>query len=200
MLLHEILKGWRVILGSGSPRRQELLKGLDIAFTIEYNHDFEEEIDPSLVPEKIPQALAIQKSYAFPRPLEPDELLITADTLVYCCGQILGKPDSRSKAIEMLQLLSGKRHTVYTALFFRTAKATHGFTDITQVTFAALSHKEIGYYVDHYEPYDKAGAYGIQEWIGYMGIEQIQGCYFNVMGLPLHSLYKHLKEFIAPLS
>jgi septum formation protein len=196
MPLHEALKGWRVILASGSPRRHELLKGLDIPFTIEYNPKVDETIDPSIPPEAIAGSLAKQKSFAFPRPLTPDELLITADTLVYCCGRILGKPCSREEAVEMLQLLSGHTHIVWTGVFLRTAKASHGFTAATQVTFVSLSDAEIEYYVDNYEPYDKAGAYGAQDWIGYMGIEQINGSYFNVMGLPVQALYKHLERFI----
>lgn len=200
MLLHDKIKDWRVILASGSPRRYELLKGLDIPFTVEYNPHIEETIDHTLLPEAIPQALAQQKSYAFPRPLASDELLITADTLVFCCGRILGKPLSREEAIEMLHLLSGETHTVYTGVFFRTSKATHSFTASTQVTFTTLLDEEIVYYVDACKPYDKAGAYGAQDWIGYMGIEHIKGSYFNVMGLPVHLLYRHLEAFIAGLS
>ena len=197
MLLQEKLNDWRVILASGSPRRHELLTGLDIPFTVEFNPHIEETIDPSLPPEAIPQALAQQKSHAFPRPLSSDELLITADTLVYCCGRILGKPHAREESIEMLQLLSGRTHNVYTGVFFRTTKTVHSFTASTQVTFASLSDEEIVYYVDCYKPYDKAGAYGAQDWIGYVGIERMEGSYFNVMGLPVHLLYKHLGDFIA---
>jgi len=196
MLLHERLKGWRVILGSGSPRRQELLKGLDIPFTIEYNPHVAERIDPSLPPESVPEALAKQKSLAFPRPLLPCELLITADTLVYCRGHILGKPNSREEAIQMLQWISGQTHTVCTGLFLRTLENSHCFTATTEVIFASLSDEEIEYYVDRYRPYDKAGAYGAQDWIGYIGIERIQGSYFNVMGLPVHLLYTHLEDFL----
>jgi len=196
MLLHEILKDWRVILASGSPRRHELLRGLDIPFTIEYNPHIEEKIDPSLPPEAVPQALAKQKSEAFPRPLAPDELLITADTLVYCQDRILGKPHSREEAIEMLQLLSDQTHTVSTGVVLRTAKKSHGFTAATRVTFASLSREDIAYYVDNYKPYDKAGAYGAQDWIGYVGITHIEGSYFNVMGLPVQRLYNQLLFFI----
>ena len=196
MLLHQRIKEWRVILASGSPRRHELIKGLDIPFAVEYSLDVEEVIDPALPPETVPQALAMQKSLAFPRPLATDELLITADTLVYCSGQILGKPHSRTEAIQMLQLLSGQTHTVLTGVLFRTTKATRGFTASTQVTFDVLSDAEIAYYVDNYKPYDKAGAYGAQDWIGYVGIKHIKGSYFNVMGLPVQLLYRHLEEFI----
>jgi len=196
MLLYEQLKEWRVILGSGSPRRCELLKGLDVPFTVEYNPRVKEVIDPTLLPEAIPEALAKQKSLAFPRPLAPDELLITADTLVYCCGQIMGKPHSREEAILMLQLLSGHTHTVWTGVYLRTVKATHGFTAATEVTFVSLSEAQIRYYVDHYKPYDKAGAYGAQDWIGYAGIEHINGSYFNVMGLPVQMLYEQLEWFM----
>ena len=200
MLLQERVQGWRVVLASGSPRRHELLKGLDIPFTVEYNPNVDEQIDPSLPPEAVPQALAQQKSLAFPRPLAPDELLITADTLVYCQGNILGKPHSRDEAIWMLQLLSGHTHTVWTGVFLRTVRSTHGFTAATAVTFSLLSQEEIEYYVDTYKPYDKAGAYGAQDWIGYVGIKHIDGSYFNVMGLPVQMLYRHLEEFLkSPL-
>ncbi|MCL2737877.1 MAG: Maf family nucleotide pyrophosphatase [Bacteroidales bacterium] len=196
MLLHERLKDWRVILGSGSPRRQDLLKGLDIPFTIEYNPHVKEQINPTLPPQAVPEALARQKSHAFLRPLASDELLITADTLVYCRGQILGKPHSREEAMQMLQCLSGQTHTVWTGVFLRTDRSSHSFTAATEVAFALLSEKEIAYYVDRYKPYDKAGAYGAQDWIGYIGIERIQGSYFNVMGLPVHLLYTHLEDFL----
>ena len=196
MLLHEKLSCWRVILASGSPRRHELLSGLHIPYTIEYNPNIEETIDPSLPPEAIPQSLALQKSLAFPRLLAPDELLITADTLVFCNGIILGKPHSREEAIDMLQLLSGKTHTVCTGVCFRSTRANHSFTASTQVTFALISEEEIFYYVDFYKPYDKAGAYGAQDWIGYMGIERIQGSYYNVMGLPVQMLYRNLEDFL----
>ncbi|MCL2727786.1 MAG: Maf family nucleotide pyrophosphatase [Bacteroidales bacterium] len=192
MLLQDKLKDWRVVLGSGSPRRHELLKGLDIPFTVEYNPHVDEEIDPSLPPSAVPEALAKQKSLAFLRPLASDELLITADTLVYCQGKILGKPRSREEAVNMLQLLSGHTHTVWTGVFLRTSKASHSFTASTEVTFSLLSEEEIAYYVDNYKPYDKAGAYGAQDWIGYVGIAHINGSYFNVMGLPVHMLYKQL--------
>ena len=196
MLLHDRLKEFRLILGSGSPRRYELMLGLDIPFTVEFNPHVEEVMDPSQAPEAIPQLLAKQKSFAFPRALEPDELLITADTLVYCGGVLLGKPHTREEAIEMLQQLSGDTHTVRTGVFLRTSKATHGFTVATEVTFVSLSNEEIAYYVDQYKPYDKAGAYGAQDWIGYVGIERINGSYFNVMGLPVQVLYKELGDFM----
>jgi len=196
MLLQERLKGWRVILGSGSPRRHELLKGLDIPFTVEYNPHVDEEIDLLLPPQAVPEVLAKQKSLAFLRHLAPDELLITADTLVYCQGQILGKPRSGEEAINMLQLLSGHTHTVWTGVFLRTSQASHSFTAATEVTFSLLSEEEIAYYVDKYKPYDKAGAYGAQDWIGYVGIAHINGSYFNVMGLPVHLLYRNLKNLI----
>jgi len=196
MLLHERLKDWRVILASASPRRHELLTGLGIPFAVEYNPDIEETIDKTLSPETIPLSLAQQKSLAFPRPLAPDELLITADTLVYCCNQILGKPHSRDEAVEMLQLLSGETHTVWTGVFLRTTAASRSFTAATQVTFALLSKEEITYYVDIYKPYDKAGAYGAQDWIGFMGITHIQGSYFNVMGFPVQLFYRNLESFL----
>jgi len=117
--------------------------------------------------------------------------------LVYCCSQILGKPRSREEAIAMLQLLSGHTHIVWTGVYLRTTNATHSFTASTEVTFALLSDAEIAFYVDNYKPYDKAGAYGAQDWIGYVGIAHINGSYFNVMGLPVQVLYRNLEEFVA---
>ncbi|MDR2585483.1 MAG: Maf family nucleotide pyrophosphatase [Prevotellaceae bacterium] len=196
MILHEKLKDWRIVLGSGSPRRYELLKGLDIPFTVEYNPNIEEVIDPTLPPKEVPIALAKQKSMAFLRPLAPDELLITADTLVFCRGQILGKPQSREEAIAMLQLLSAEKHTVWTGVYLSTLQSTHSFTAATEVTFSKLSDEKIVYYVDKYKPFDKAGAYGAQDWIGYVGIEHINGSYFNVMGLPVQMLCEELGRFV----
>ena len=186
---------YRIILASGSPRRKQLLEGLDLPFTIEYNPEAQEIINPKLAPEAVAEDLARQKSYSFLRPVAPDELLITADTLVYCQGQILGKPHSRDEALAMLGCLSGQVHTVFTGVHLRTTTQEHSFTARTQVTFDQLSSSEIAYYVDKYQPYDKAGAYGAQDWIGYVGIKHIEGSYFNVMGLPVHRLFRELMRF-----
>jgi MAF protein len=186
---------YRIVLASGSPRRKQLLTGLDLPFTIEYNSEAQEIINPKLAPEAVAEDLARQKSYSFLRPLAPDELLITADTLVYCRGQILGKPHSRDEALAMLGCLSGQVHTVFTGVHLRTTTQERSFTARTQVTFDQLSISEIAYYVDKYQPYDKAGAYGAQDWIGYVGIKHIEGSYFNVMGLPVHRLFRELQNF-----
>lgn len=190
---------YRVILGSASPRREQLLSGLDIPFTVQPVPDLNENDYPSgLSPYEIPEWLARAKSAVFPRDLEPDELLITADTLVFCGEGILGKPASAGEAYKMLSVLSDRPHQVITGVFLRTSdhvlsgETGIGFSDITTVWFALLSEQEINYYIEKYKPFDKAGAYGVQEWIGYAGIERIEGSYFNVMGLPVHKLWRYL--------
>ncbi len=190
---------YRVILGSASPRREQLLQGLDIPFTVQPVPDLNENNYPSgITPYEIPEWLAKAKSAAFPRDLEDDELLITADTLVFCGNGVLGKPASASEAHQMLSMLSDRPHQVITGVCLRTSRNTLtgetfiSFSDITTVWFAPLSEQEITYYIEKYKPYDKAGAYGVQEWIGYAGIERIEGSYFNVMGLPVHKLWRHL--------
>jgi septum formation protein len=184
----------KLILASGSPRRQQLMEGLGIPFTVELSGDVEEIIPAGMPLEEAPEYLARLKSEAF-RPLAGDELVITADTVVICQQQLLGKPAGKADAERMLRLLSGNKHDVLTGVCLRTTQATHTFTAHTAVFFRPLSTAEIGYYIDRYRPYDKAGAYGAQEWIGYVGIERIEGSYFNVMGLPLQLLYAALMQF-----
>ena len=186
----------KIILASGSPRRRQLMEGLGIPFTVELSGDVEEIIPAGMPLEKTPEYLARVKSEAF-RPLAGDELLITADTVVICHRQLLGKPANKADAERMLRLLSGNRHDVLTGVCLRTSQTTHTFTAHTAVFFRPLSAAEIDYYIDCYRPYDKAGAYGAQEWIGYVGIERIEGSYFNVMGLPLQQLYTALMQFGA---
>ena len=183
----------KIILASGSPRRQELMKGLGIPFTVELSGEVEEIIPAGTPLETVPGYLARVKSEAF-RPLAGDELVITADTIVVCQQQLLGKPAGKADAERMLRLLSGNKHDVFTGVCLRTAQAMHTFTAHTAVFFRPLSTDEIEYYIDHYQPYDKAGAYGAQEWIGYVGIERIEGSYFNVLGLPVQPLYAALRE------
>jgi septum formation protein len=183
----------KIILASGSPRRRELMKGLGIPFTVELSGEVEEIIPAGTPPESVPEYLARLKSEAF-RPLAAGELVITADTVVICHRQLLGKPAGKSDAERMLRLLSGNKHDVFTGVCLRTAETIHTFTAHTAVFFRPLSTDEIEYYIDHYRPYDKAGAYGAQEWIGYVGIERIEGSYFNVLGLPLQPLYVALQE------
>ena len=189
-------KAWHIILGSASPRRKELLAELDLTFEVDARTNFEERIPEGLSCEEIPRYLAEGKSRGFHRPLAPDELLITADTLVFLGTEALGKPRDREDALRMLRELSGKAHTVTTGVCIRTKEAMESFTDTSLVHFAELTDADIAYYVDRYKPYDKAGAYGIQEWIGAAAITRIEGSYYNVMGLPTAPLWHHLKKYV----
>lgn len=184
-------------LASASPRRRELLKGLDIEFTVEPGKDEKEAFSEGLSHTEIPAFLARHKSETFHRELAPREVLITADTLVFLDEQILGKPHDPEEAAAMLRALSGRTHTVITGMALRTLEKMHSFIDVTEVDFRPLTDDEIAYYIEKYQPFDKAGAYGIQEWIGYVGITAIRGSYFNVMGLPVQRLYKELCDFIS---
>lgn len=189
-------KGKKIILGSNSPRRRELLAGLDIEFTVDTGNTFEEIYDASTAHELIPEVLSKGKSYGFHRELADDEILITSDTLVLCGETVMGKPRSREEAIAMLKALSDREHKVITAITLRDSVRCSTVSDTALVHFKSLSGDEIEYYVDTYKPFDKAGAYGIQEWIGYMGIDRIDGSYFTIMGLPVHLVYQELLKFI----
>ena len=184
----------RIILGSGSPRRRELLAGLDVEFTVDTGNTFEESVPEGAAPADVPLLMALGKSHGFHRPLEEDELLITADTVVIVDGAVLGKPRSRDEAADMLRLLSGREHLVVSGLVFRTAERELTATDTTTVHVSPLSEEEISYYIDTYRPFDKAGGYGIQEWFGYAAIGKIDGSYYNVMGFPIHKVWELLKE------
>lgn len=195
----------RIILGSNSPRRRELLGGLGIDFTVDTGNTFEESLEPGTEPHLVPVHMAVGKSHGFHRPLEPDEILITADTVVIVCTgasdspdaqTVLGKPHSRDEAFIMLRSLAGRAHEVVTAVTIRDNSREKTFTDTTVVHFAPLSDEEINHYIDKCKPFDKAGAYGIQEWIGYAGITGIEGSFYNVMGFPCHKVYHELKKFI----
>lgn len=188
------LNNKKIILGSNSPRRKELLAGLDIEFTVDTGNNFEEAYDPSTPIELIPEVLSEGKSFGFHRALADDEILITSDTLVICGDRVMGKPHSREEATKMLECLSGREHKVITAVTIRDKKGHITSSDTAIVHFNKLSDSEIEYYIDTYKPYDKAGAYGIQEWIGYAGISKIEGSYFTIMGLPVHLVYKVLLE------
>lgn len=194
------LKGKKVILASGSPRRRELLAGLNIDFTVDTLNYFEERFNPDTPHSEVPALMSEGKSNGFHRPLEDGEILITSDTMVLCMGgsdsPILGKPHSRDEAVAMLRLLSGREHDVITAVTLRDTHRTVTRSDTTAVIFKDLTDAEIDYYVDNFKPYDKAGAYGIQEWIGYIGITGIRGSYFNVMGFPTHLVYEMLQDFL----
>ena len=188
------LSTYNIILGSQSPRRKELLAGLDIEFTTKVIPGLEETYPDTLQGEEIPIYLAEQKADAYT--LEDNDLLITADTIVWLDGHVYGKPADEAEAREMLRSLSGKTHDVITGVCVRTNKKNVSFASTTKVRFAELTDAEIEHYVNKYRPMDKAGAYGIQEWIGYIGVEHIEGSYFNVMGLPIQRLYTILKQFV----
>jgi len=192
-----MFENYRFTLASASPRRRELLKGLDIAFTVEPGKDEREAYSADLPHHAIPEFLARHKSETFHRPLAQGEVLITADTLVFLDEQILGKPRDRDEAAAMLLALSGRTHTVTTGVALRTRERIHTFSDTTEVDFKPLADEEIAYYIEKYRPYDKAGAYGVQEWIGYTGITAVRGSYFNVMGLPVQRLYTELCGFLC---
>lgn len=185
----------RIILGSGSPRRRELLAGLDVEFTVDTGNTFEESVPAGAQPEEVPLLMAKGKSHGFHRPLETDELLITADTVVVLEGRVLGKPHSREQAFEMLRELSGKAHKVVSAVVFRTQDMERSATDETIVHVAPLDEDEIAYYIDRYKPFDKAGGYGIQEWLGYASMGNIEGSFYNVMGFPVHKVWELLQDF-----
>lgn len=185
---------YKIILASASPRRHQLMRDAGFKFDVKLKHT--EEIWPeSLLPAKVPQYLACLKAKAFEDDLKEGELLITADTVVCLGTKILGKPQGREEAIRMLRELSGKKHTVVTGVCLTTRDRQRSFAVSTDVYFKSLRDEEIECYVDTYKPFDKAGAYGIQEWIGYIGIERIDGSFYNVMGLPIQRLYEELKQF-----
>lgn len=185
---------YKIILASNSPRRKELLSGLDIDYEVRIIDGIEEEYPVDMPVEDIPQYLAVRKSIPYKATLSDDELLITADTVVVCEGKVLGKPVDRQDAVDMLRLLSGKSHYVVTGVCLATNNWSKSFHVATKVTFKHLKESEIDYYVTTYKPYDKAGAYGIQEWIGYIGVTDIDGSYFNVMGLPVQRIWEELNK------
>ena len=189
-------KGKKIILARGSPRRKELLAGLLVDFEVDTRNDFTEEYDSQTPHFKIPEVLSEGKSYGFHRDLEENEILITSDTLVLCEDHVLGKPKSRDDAYEMLKMLSGRSHEVITAITLRDSSCCKTVSDTSIVHFKELTDNEIHFYIDTFKPYDKAGAYGIQEWIGYVGIDKIEGSYFTIMGFPVHLVYEELKKFI----
>lgn len=188
--------GKRIILGSNSPRRRELLAGLGIDFTVDTGNSFTESAEPGVEAHQVPVDMSLGKSHGFHRPLEDDEILITADTVVIIDGRVLGKPHSREEAEEMLHTLSGRTHEVVTAVTIRDKRGEKCFSVSSIVEFCRLEDWEIDSYIDRFKPYDKAGAYGVQEWIGYVGISRIEGSFYNVMGLPVHRIWQELKKFL----
>lgn len=197
MLLQDRLKNHRLILASASPRRRELLADCDLDFVLAEKFECEECYPADLEADKVAEYLSQLKSNAYPHPLCEGDILLTADTVVISGDKILGKPHSEAEAIEMISLLSGATHKVVTGVTLRTAERTISFSAESLVSFRELDTEEISYYVEKYRPLDKAGAYGIQEWIGYIGIEGIEGSFYNVMGLPTQRLYQALKELVG---
>lgn len=190
-----LVEGYKVILASNSPRRKELLGGLGIDFEVRTLQGIDESYPGNLEGEEIPIYISGKKAEAYLSTIAEDEMVITADTIVYDAGQVLGKPANREDAINMLRQLSGHAHDVITGVSIVTKQKTVQFASVSKVHFTTLTDEEITYYVDHFKPFDKAGAYGIQEWIGYVAVTRIEGSYFNVMGLPIQRLYTELKKF-----
>lgn len=188
------LKKYHLILASNSPRRSELLKGLDIDFEVRVLSGIKEDYPSSLPSADVPEYIAGEKADAYVKTLSPNELVITADTVVIVDGQIFGKPKDGDDACRMLRLLSGKTHEVTTGVCLLTTTFRRTFAVTSKVTFAQLADADIKYYVKTYQPLDKAGAYGIQEWIGYIGVTALEGSYFNVMGLPVQRIYSELRK------
>ena len=192
--MFENLQNKRIKLASKSPRRQQLLQGLELTFEV-WTKDVDETYPDHLERQEIPLYLASKKAEAFRSELAEGDILITADTIVWVDGQVLNKPESRTEAIEMIGLLNGNTHDVYTGVSIVSLDKAELLWDRTRVHFAQLSAPEITHYIDHYSPYDKAGSYGAQDWIGLVAIDRLEGSYFNVMGLPVHKVYQALKSF-----
>lgn len=186
------LEKYKVILASGSPRRRELMAGLGVNYEVRILPDVDESYPNTLQGEEIPLYIAKEKADAYIPMMQPDELIITADTIVWLDGKVLGKPRDREDALQMLRTMSGRTHEVFTGVCITTTNWQRSFTAQTEVRFATLSEDEIIYYVDNFKPMDKAGAYGVQEWIGFIGVENISGSYYNIMGLPVQKLYREL--------
>lgn len=196
-LLKDSLKGHRLILASNSPRRRQLLGDCGLEFMLAQKYEVEEIYPADMEAERVPEYLAGLKSDGYPELLSEGDVLITADTVVILGDRILGKPADRGEAVEMIRALSGKTHTVVTGVVLRSATDRQSFSAHSKVTFRELRDEEIEYYVDTYSPLDKAGAYGIQEWIGYVAVEHIEGSFYNVIGLPVQRLYVELEKFLT---
>lgn len=190
----EGLQGKILILGSASPRRRELLAGAGYDFIVDTGNNFEENIPEGVEAEDIPVLMSAGKSHGFHRELSDNEILLTSDTIVVCEGRPMGKPHSAAEAAEMLRFLSGKKHSVVTAITIRTNAGEKTVSDRAIVHFKELTDNEIEYYVNEFAPFDKAGAYAIQEWIGYIGITGIEGSFYTIMGLPIHLVYRELES------
>ena len=186
---------YKIILASNSPRRKELLSGIDVAYEVRILADVDETYPENIPQRSVPEYLAKKKAAASFNGLQPDELLITADTIVLLDDEVLGKPGDVAEIRRMLRRLSGNTHLVITGVCLTSCEKQVSFSDSTRVTFAELSDEEIDYYAANYNSTDKAGAYGVQEWIGYIGVERLEGSYFNVMGLPIRRVYEEIRRF-----
>ena len=194
-MMLEKLRKYNIVLASKSPRRQELMKGIGLEFTV-ITKEVDESYPLSMSAYDVAPYLSVKKAKAFANDELPDNyMVITADTVVVVDDRILGKPKNEDEAYEMLNMISGKKHSVITGVSIRTCDKIKTFSVVSKVSFDILDRDEIEYYVNNFKPYDKAGAYGIQEWIGYIGVNHVEGSYFNVMGLPTQKLYKMLKSF-----
>lgn len=189
------LKNYHIILASNSPRRRELLAGLGIDFEVRVLPNIEENYPPTLPVSQIAQYIAKEKAQAYREVMTDDQLIITADTVVVAAGEVMGKPVDADDAFRMLRKLSGCKHQVITGVCLTSTAVQREFSVTTDVAFKQLTDDEIHYYINHYHPFDKAGAYGIQEWIGYIGVTGLEGSYFNVMGLPVQRIYTELSRF-----
>lgn len=189
------LRKYSVILASGSPRRKELLSSIGIDYNVRVINGIDENYPENMKAEDIPQFISQKKAAAYRQGMSSDELIITADTVVAVDNKILGKPKDKTEAVKMLNLLSGRKHQVITGVTVMTSEREETFATVSNVSISKLSDEEIDYYIEKYKPYDKAGAYGIQEWIGMIGVTEIEGSFFNVMGLPVQRLYTILKTF-----
>lgn len=187
---------YHVILASNSPRRKELLAGLDLPFQVRVLQDIDESYPADLPTEQIAEFISKKKAQAYAKTMADDELVITADTVVILGNEVMGKPKDEADARRMLSELSGRTHQVTTGVTITTCERQTSFSVVTNVTFKQLSTDEIEYYVQNYHPMDKAGAYGIQEWIGYIGVTALEGSYFNVMGLPVQRIYEAIRTYI----
>lgn len=190
-----VAKGYKIILASNSPRRKELLAGLDVDFEVRVIKGIDESYPDSLPTTDIAEYISRKKANAYLQQLAADELLITADTIVVLGSEVMGKPHDEADACWMLRELSGQTHQVITGVTLATTVRQQSFSVVTDVTFKSFTDEEIDYYVSHYKPFDKAGAYGIQEWLGYIGVTALRGSYFNVMGLPVQRIYEVLRQF-----
>ena len=197
MLLHDKLKNFRLILASQSPRRQQLLADAGLKYELAPRFECDEVFPDDMAADDVAGYLSRLKSEAYPAALGERDILLTADTVVVVDNDILGKPSSREEAVAMIRRMSGREHKVITGVTLRSCSTVKTFSVCSDVVFRALSDEEVAYYVDNYRPMDKAGAYGIQEWIGYVGIERINGSFYNVMGLPVQRVYVELQEFIG---